>query len=491
MTLRVTRQSLEVAQVSENPLPKALRVSRQVVEVLIRPTIPPIELSASSELSVTSTADRGVVFNRGADQALALLGIADWAADFETFDRSAISLLVLSQEATVSLANTSLDVDATTTVALVQAGGIAVTRNLSASSTLALTQTASRAADRSLDAQNVLEVRQGCMMEFESPSIVQYAPVVGINEDPNAPAPPPLTLAGPMDGIEARFQLVYPAAGDVTDSVSLRAPNLGNRDRLSFNRIQRETRGGTLIVFADPQWPKVQTLVLSFSGLYRVEARALLKFMEDHLGEEIGLIDWEHRYWKGVIVTTNDPIVEDARDSYTASFEFDGELDPIWSPQIIPLTPRTKSTDESRTRNYRTVVEAEEPTEMDGVVVFYEAEALESVSIGSPVYVTEQATVRLAQATSASRCNVAGFSTTESGIGVACKYISEGEVHRDDWTAISGTVNLTPGAAYFLDITLGKITRNAPVVPGQYVVRVGRAVSPLILDVEIEDPILL
>ena len=44
-----------------------------------------------------------------------------------------------------------------------------------------------------------------------------------------------------------------------TFSVSLRAPNLGNKDRLSFNRVLRETRGGTLVVFADPIWPKVQT----------------------------------------------------------------------------------------------------------------------------------------------------------------------------------------------------------------------------------------
>jgi hypothetical protein len=139
-------------------------------------------------------------------------------------------------------------------------------------------------------------------------------------------------LQEPLTGISVPFQLLYPATGVVTDSLSLRAPNLGNLDRLSFNRIQRETRGGTLVIYADPVWPKTQTLVLSFSGLKQEEARNLLTFIEDHLGQEIGLIDWEHRYWRGVITAPDQPIVQDGRDSYTASFEFQGEADPTWTP---------------------------------------------------------------------------------------------------------------------------------------------------------------
>ena len=114
----------------------------------------------------------------------------------------------------------------------------------------------------------------------------------------------------------------------MTDSVTLRAPNLGNKDRLSFNRIVRETRGGTLVVFADPIWPKLETLVLSFSGLGATQSQQLLAFLETHLGEEIGLLDWEGRCWKGVVMTPTNPVVQDARDSYSASLEFEGELVP-------------------------------------------------------------------------------------------------------------------------------------------------------------------
>ena len=66
----------------------------------------------------------------------------------------------------------------------------------------------------------------------------------------------PVRLVGPIEGIGA-CRFVYPVVSP-TVSVTLRSPELGNKDRLQFNRISRETRGGTLIVFADPMWPKVQ-----------------------------------------------------------------------------------------------------------------------------------------------------------------------------------------------------------------------------------------
>ena len=155
-------------------------------------------------------------------------------------------------------------------------------------------------------------------------SLQNYTPFVG--EGPG-PTPPPVVLEAP-EHVALPFQLFYPAEGVVTDTLTLRAPNLGNKDRLSFNRILRETRGGTLIVFADPIWPKIQTLVLTFSGLRTLQARQLLAFLETHLGEEIGLLDWEGRAWKGIVTAPTEPVVQDGKDSFSASLEFEGELVP-------------------------------------------------------------------------------------------------------------------------------------------------------------------
>lgn len=319
-------------------------------------------------------------------------------------------------------------------------------------------------------------------------SLYQYCPFVG-EGSAGAPVPPSSTLDGPMPGIEVPFQLVYPAVGAVSDSVTLRAPEFGNKDRLQFNRISRETRGGTLIVFADPMWPKVETMALTFSGLLQSQALALLAFMEAHLGEEIGLIDWEHRYWRGVIVNPIDPVVQDGKNRFTASFEFEGELDPTWNPQVIPppIYSIPGQTPKQPYANYPVYL----PAEMD-VDDYYTAEVDVEVAIGTPIYLTTAAHARPAQANGVPQAQVAGFSTTVTQPGFACKYVTEGLIARDDWTVIAGTTALMPGSVYFLDPDAsGRITAIPPSASGHYVVRIGRAVSALNLDLEIETPIRL
>ena len=133
-------------------------------------------------------------------------------------------------------------------------------------------------------------------------------------------------MTGPDPAAPEHFALFYPATGSPTDMLVLRDPEFGNKDRLQFNRICRETHGGTLVVFADPMWVKTQNLVLTFSALTEEQAAALLAFMEDHLGLEIGLWDWESRQWVGVITNPNEPVVQDSKESYTGALEFEGQL---------------------------------------------------------------------------------------------------------------------------------------------------------------------
>lgn len=195
-------------------------------------------------------------------------------------------------------------------------------------SALALTAEAAVARSGQRGAVSSLGLHQSATYYLVSAGVLQrHHPFVGAGEV-GALAAPPLALEGPRPGVTVSFQLVYPASGPVTDSVTLRAPNFGNKDRLGFNRVLRETRGGTLIVFADPMWPKIQTLVLNFSGLSGDQAQQLLAFLDAHLGEEVGVYDWEHRYWTGVITTPAEPLVQDGRDRFSASFEFEGELVP-------------------------------------------------------------------------------------------------------------------------------------------------------------------
>lgn len=123
---------------------------------------------------------------------------------------------------------------------------------------------------------------------------------------------------------------------------------------------------------------------------------------------------------------------------------------------------------------------------------YHTAEADVQVKIGNPIYLKANGHVNPAQANSANTTQVAGFSITNTEATFACKYITEGRVVRTDWTNIIGTTLLTPGATYFLDAaTVGQITTTAPTTGSQYVVRVGRAINTITLDIEIELPIRL
>jgi hypothetical protein len=108
--------------------------------------------------------------------------------------------------------------------------------------------------------------------------------------------------------------------------VTLRAPVFGNRDRLTNQRITRESRGGTLIVYADPQWPKVHTLVMDFAVLDEQTALDYLDFVAATLGKEIRLVDHESRTWRGVLIQPDDPITRNKRCDVSASLIFEGEL---------------------------------------------------------------------------------------------------------------------------------------------------------------------
>ena len=504
MPLRVTRQSVEVLREADNPLAANLRVSRQAIEVM-RKTAK--NLTAASALDIASTASRIGSLSLDAGNTITIVGTAELA---HTLTRSAANALAVSQTAssgqpheisetdTLSLGQTASrsgeyhKPDEGSALSPSQSASGIVVRVLLAESTLGIIQSAGDPVfTRQLGAANEVAVYQGFAVEFSRQSISQYDPSIGANSDPDAPEPPPTAIQGPMAGIQVPFQLVYPSTGTVTDSVSLRAPDSGNKDRLSFNRVLRETRGGTLIVFADPIWPKVQTLVLSFSGLYRVEAQALLKFLEDHVGQEIGLVDWEHRYWRGVIITPDEPIVEDRFDGFSASFEFQGELDPTWNPQVVPPTERYSAIRSEQAGGYYVPVEPQLPTAPESTD-YHSAQADGQIKIGYPVYLKTSGHVDPAQANDSATAQVAGISISDTEATFACKYITEGRVERTDWTEVAGTALLSAGATYYLDpLTAGRTATTAPVSSGHYVVRVGRAVTSNTLDVEIELPILL
>lgn len=111
-----------------------------------------------------------------------------------------------------------------------------------------------------------------------------------------------------------------------TITLVLRCPEFNNKEFLHLTRIVKLTRGNELIVKRDQNWPRNETLSMSFTSLKEEEKTALLNLFDASLGLEIGLLDHEGRQWKGIFTSFNEPVLQDANCSYSAEFSFQGYL---------------------------------------------------------------------------------------------------------------------------------------------------------------------
>lgn len=116
--------------------------------------------------------------------------------------------------------------------------------------------------------------------------------------------------------------------------------------------------------------------------------------------------------------------------------------------------------------------------------------------IGSVVYISAADTFQAARANAGATINAIGL-VRDAAISPA----ANGVVQTDgalvattaQWDAVTGdTGGLVAGATYFLSpTTAGNITRTAPTTAGQYVLQIGKAISPTALEITITVPILL
>jgi hypothetical protein len=210
-------------------------------------------------------------------------------------------------------------VTAEDTLVLVQT--VVVGKSAPTSNTISLVQTANAAGIYRRTGTNTLALAQAVTYEIDNNCIEKnYTPFVGAGSGEYTP-PSTTTPTLSSDTLTLTYPYVSP-----TTTLILRNPAFSNKDRLIFNRINRVTRGGTLIVFADPQWPKQQRLTLQLDALRPQQILDLIDFLEESLGKEIGLLDWEGRQWKGLILNPDTDLVQPAREDRSVVIDFEGEL---------------------------------------------------------------------------------------------------------------------------------------------------------------------
>lgn len=104
-----------------------------------------------------------------------------------------------------------------------------------------------------------------------------------------------------------------------------RRPILGNSDNIAFQRVSRRTRGGDLIVYRDNDWPKTETLNLTFDFDTDAEMKRMLAMIRETAGFFIYYRDHENRLWFGLIQNPDTKASQVGRFSYTINIVFEGD----------------------------------------------------------------------------------------------------------------------------------------------------------------------
>lgn len=109
-------------------------------------------------------------------------------------------------------------------------------------------------------------------------------------------------------------------------TLELRNPDFGDSEQYEPMRINRRSRGGTLHIYRDSNWPVSRRLVYTFSQLSESDKKDLLEFLEKTVGLEIQLTDFESRVWNGVITTPSADFEQHSMELNRVTLQFEGAL---------------------------------------------------------------------------------------------------------------------------------------------------------------------
>ena len=113
-------------------------------------------------------------------------------------------------------------------------------------------------------------------------------------------------------------------------------------------------------------------------------------------------------------------------------------------------------------------------------------ESSDAITIGMPVYISAAGTCKKAKADAVGTKEVFGLmknaSVSSGGSGVV---MTSGQLTSADWTAVTGSANLTAGSKYYLSVSTGGQMSGTPISSTGYDVEIGQAISTTIFQIRI------
>jgi hypothetical protein len=150
-----------------------------------------------------------------------------------------------------------------------------------------------------------------------------FSPMIGGSDDDSGGYEDMPTTAPTLT--PSTLTLTYPFESPTTTMV-FKNPGFGNDFNMEFSVLNRSTRGGDRVVFGDPKWAKSEVQVLQVDHVCNPNIDNYIAFVNESLGKEIGLLDWEGRQWRGIIIAPQSDIAKQFT-GYSVQIVFRGELD--------------------------------------------------------------------------------------------------------------------------------------------------------------------
>ncbi len=108
-----------------------------------------------------------------------------------------------------------------------------------------------------------------------------------------------------------------------SDSITLPSPDFGDSESFEYTRVNKKSRGGDLIIFRDPNWPKTRVYKKHWPYLSQELRSKFLLFLRNHLGKQLTMVDHEGNTKTVVVRTPDAEFSEPARTLHSVELEFE------------------------------------------------------------------------------------------------------------------------------------------------------------------------
>ena len=121
-------------------------------------------------------------------------------------------------------------------------------------------------------------------------------------------------------------------------SLLLPSPDFNNDQKIEITRIHAKTRGGDIITYKDPDWPKTETRSMKFSFCSQDQVDQWKIFATESLGQDVTMIDFEGQTVIGLILNPETSISQPGRFNHVIGFDFQMEIGIVGVATGLPFS---------------------------------------------------------------------------------------------------------------------------------------------------------